>query len=41
MTIAGQLRRQDLAAPLAWNLRLFERRQPCRTPWPPDRRLPD
>ena len=36
ITIAGQLRRPDLASRMAANLRLFERRQPCRTPWRAD-----
>jgi hypothetical protein len=36
MTAAAQARRDDLTPRLEDNLRRYESRQPCRTPWPED-----
>ena len=36
MTAAAQARRDDLTPRLEDNLRRYEGRQPCRTPWPED-----
>jgi hypothetical protein len=36
MTAARQSGREDLMPRLQENLKLYENRQPCRTPWPDD-----